>query len=59
VQAYWKISRAVGDVLRLQADGWRATKLRLHDWTVKADIAQIEVVRRAVGEDFTLMVDAN
>ena len=34
-------------------------KLRIHDWTIKADIAQIEAVRRAVGEEFTLLVDAN
>jgi L-alanine-DL-glutamate epimerase-like enolase superfamily enzyme len=47
------------DVLRLRADGWRATKLRIHDWTIKADIAQVEAVRDAAGEDFTLLVDAN
>ena len=47
------------DVLRLRADGWRATKLRVHDWTIKADIAQVEAVREAAGEDFTLLVDAN
>ena len=40
------------DVLRLQADGWRAAKLRIHDWTLQADIAQIEGVRRAVGCGF-------
>ena len=33
--------------------GWRAAKLRLHDWTIKEDIAQVEAVRRAMGDDFT------
>ncbi len=51
--------RRAEDILRVQADGWRAAKLRIHDWTLKADIAQVEAVRRAVGEEFTLLVDAN
>lgn len=47
------------DILQIQADGWRATKLRIHDWTMKEDLAQVEAVRRAVGDDFTILVDAN
>jgi D-galactarolactone cycloisomerase len=47
------------DILQVQADGWRATKLRIHDWTMKEDLAQVEAVRRAVGDDFTILVDAN
>jgi len=47
------------DVLRLRADGWRACKLRIHEPTLKADIAQIEAVRRAIGDELTLLVDAN
>lgn len=47
------------DVLARQAEGWRAIKLRLHDWTLKEDIAQVEAVRRAAGDDFTILVDAN
>src|SRR5260370_6925546 len=34
-------------------------KLRLHDWTVQQDIAQVEAVRRAMRDDFILLVDAN
>src|SRR6195256_1826939 len=41
------------------AEGWRAMKLRLHDWTMKQDIAQVEGGRRAMGDDFTILVDAN
>ncbi len=52
-------ARRADDILRIKADGWRATKLRIHEATIKADIAQVEAVRRAVGDDFTLMVDAN
>ena len=40
-------------------DGWRAAKFRIHDWTIEADIGQIETVRRAAGDDFTILVDAN
>ncbi len=51
--------RRAEDILQIQADGWRATKLRIHDWTMKEDLAQVEAVRRAVGDDFTILVDAN
>jgi D-galactarolactone cycloisomerase len=51
--------RRAEDVRRIQADGWRAAKLRIHDWTMKEDLAQVEAVRRAAGDDFTIMVDAN
>jgi L-alanine-DL-glutamate epimerase-like enolase superfamily enzyme len=47
------------DVLRLRAEGWRAAKLRIHDRSLRGDIAQVEAVRRALGDEFTLMVDAN
>jgi L-alanine-DL-glutamate epimerase-like enolase superfamily enzyme len=47
------------DTLARRAEGWRATKLRLHDWTIKQDVAQVEAVRRAVGDDFVILVDAN
>src|SRR5689334_1618315 len=47
------------DVVRLREAGWRAAKLRIHAATIKADVAQIEAARRAVGDEFTLMVDAN
>jgi L-alanine-DL-glutamate epimerase-like enolase superfamily enzyme len=41
------------------AEGWRAMKLRLHDWTLQQDISQVEGVRRAMRDDFILLVDAN
>src|SRR5262249_57386211 len=31
----------------------------LHDWTLEQDIAQVEAVRHAMGDDFTILVDAN
>jgi L-alanine-DL-glutamate epimerase-like enolase superfamily enzyme len=46
-------------IARVQAAGWRAAKLRIHAPTLAADIAQVEAVRRAVGDEFTLLVDAN
>lgn len=47
------------DAAARRAEGWRAVKLRLHDWTIAADLAQVEAVRRAMGSDFTILVDAN
>ena len=47
------------DALARRAEGWRAIKLRLHVWTLKQDLAQVEGVRRAVGDDFVILVDAN
>jgi L-alanine-DL-glutamate epimerase-like enolase superfamily enzyme len=31
----------------------------LHDWTLAQDIAQVSEVRRAMGDDFVVLVDAN
>jgi D-galactarolactone cycloisomerase len=51
--------RRAEDILRVKAEGWRAAKLRIHDWAMRDDIGQVAAVRQAVGEDFTLLVDAN
>jgi L-alanine-DL-glutamate epimerase-like enolase superfamily enzyme len=47
------------DVLRVRDEGYRAVKLRIHEWEMKRDLAQVEAVRRAVGESTTILVDAN
>lgn len=47
------------DVLRVRDEGYRAAKLRLHDWTMQEDLAQVEAARQAVGDSLTLLVDAN
>ena len=47
------------DAAARRAEGWRAMKLRLHDWTIAADVAQVAEVRKAVGDDFVLLTDAN
>jgi L-alanine-DL-glutamate epimerase-like enolase superfamily enzyme len=47
------------DAQARRAEGWRAIKLRLHDWTIREDVAQVEAVRQAMGDDFTILVDAN
>jgi L-alanine-DL-glutamate epimerase-like enolase superfamily enzyme len=47
------------DAAARRAEGWRAMKLRLHDWTVAADIAQVQGVRHAMGDDFIILTDAN
>jgi L-alanine-DL-glutamate epimerase-like enolase superfamily enzyme len=51
--------RRAADVAARRDEGWRAVKLRLHDWTMNEDIAQVEAVRRAVGDDYTILADAN
>lgn len=43
----------------LQEEGWQAMKLRLHHESIADDIRTVEAVRDAVGQDFTIMVDAN
>jgi L-alanine-DL-glutamate epimerase-like enolase superfamily enzyme len=47
------------DAAARRAEGWRAMKLRLHDWTLQQDVSQVEGVRRAMGDDFVILVDAN
>jgi D-galactarolactone cycloisomerase len=47
------------DALRFYEDGWRATKLRIHDWEMVDDIRYVEKVREAVGDRMEIMVDAN
>jgi L-alanine-DL-glutamate epimerase-like enolase superfamily enzyme len=47
------------DAADRRAEGWRAMKLRLHDWSMKDDVAQVAAVRQAMGEDFVVLVDAN
>lgn len=45
--------------LRIKSEGWRAIKVRLHYDTVAEDIRLVEAVRKAVGDDFPIMTDAN
>lgn len=47
------------DALRFLDLGYKAIKLRLHAPTLKEDVAQVEAVRRAVGDRMEIMVDAN
>ncbi len=43
----------------LKAAGWKGLKIRLHNQTLKEDIALATAVRKAVGDDMTIMVDCN
>lgn len=47
------------DCLRLRDEGYRAVKLRIHADALADDVAQVRAVRRAVGPDLVIMVDAN
>ena len=44
---------------RLKADGWRAIKLRSGFTTLKDDVRLVELVRKAVGDDFYILTDGN
>lgn len=46
-------------VMDIREQGFNAAKLRLHRSDPREDLAAVRGVRDAVGDDFTLMVDAN
>ena len=54
-----EIDEHVRQVKELQAAGFKAVKLRLHRPDPWEDLAAVEAVREAVGEDLLLLVDAN
>jgi L-alanine-DL-glutamate epimerase-like enolase superfamily enzyme len=45
--------------VQLKSQGWKAIKLRAHYPTLKEDVQLVETVRKAVGDDMEIMVDAN
>jgi D-galactarolactone cycloisomerase len=45
--------------VQLKEQGWKAIKLRAHYATLKQDVQLVEAVRKAVGDDMEIMVDAN
>lgn len=47
------------EVLRLAEMGFRTVKLRVHSFDPAEDVAQVAIVRRAVGNRLDLAVDAN
>ena len=47
------------DCLRYVDQGYKAVKLRLSADTIKEDIALVAACRKAVGDSFAIMVDAN
>jgi len=47
------------EVLRLKEQGFNTVKIRAHSFDPADDIAQVETVRRAAGDDLQIGVDAN
>ena len=45
--------------VELKSQGWKAIKLRAHCPTLKEDVRLVEEVRKAVGDDMGIMIDAN
>ena len=55
----WQEPASLADEARMHvANGYRALKLRVGD-TPKRDIARVQAVRAALGDDIEIMVDAN
>ena len=52
-------ARRAEEVLELCDMGFKAVKLRVHSFDPTEDVAQVEAVRRAVGDSVMLGVDAN
>jgi L-alanine-DL-glutamate epimerase-like enolase superfamily enzyme len=52
-------ARRAEEVLKLRDMGFKAVKLRVHSFDPAEDVAQVEAVRRAVGDSLVLGVDAN
>lgn len=44
---------------KLKAEGWQAIKYRTHFQTFKDDVRLVEETRKAVGDDWKIMCDAN
>jgi D-galactarolactone cycloisomerase len=44
---------------KIKSDGWHAIKYRAHFQTMKEDIRLVEAARKAVGDDFDIICDAN
>ena len=49
----------VEEALQRHAEGFKAIKLRVHDFDERVDIAQVEAVAKAVGDRMTIAVDVN
>ena len=51
--------KRVDELLSMKERGYQTAKLRVKNHELKDDIRHIEVVRKGMGDDFTLGVDAN
>jgi D-galactarolactone cycloisomerase len=51
--------KRVDELLSMRERGYKTAKLRVKNVALKDDIRHIEIVRKGVGEDFALGVDAN
>ncbi len=48
-----------GMAAELATKGWKASKLRLHNTSMKDDIRTVEAVRAKLGDRMQIMIDAN
>lgn len=46
-------------MIQYKEEGFKAVKLRFHNWEIKDDIALVEAAREAIGSEMEIMVDAN
>jgi L-alanine-DL-glutamate epimerase-like enolase superfamily enzyme len=55
----WSVDELLEDMSGLLDDGWTALKMKVGGPDVNEDIRRVREVRKALGDGFTLMVDAN
>lgn len=55
----WSDDELVADMSSLLEAGWSALKMKVGNSDPKTDIKRVRLVRRELGHDFKLMVDAN
>jgi L-alanine-DL-glutamate epimerase-like enolase superfamily enzyme len=53
------IEERVAQAERMKGEGWKAMKVRSRFPTIKEDIRLVEQIRKAVGDDYMIMADAN
>ena len=55
----WTEEELIDDIRRLVDQGWHAVKIKVGKPSQQEDVGRVAAVRRAIGDDIELMVDAN
>jgi L-alanine-DL-glutamate epimerase-like enolase superfamily enzyme len=55
----FETSRLIDEMHRIVEEGWRGVKMKIGKEDPREDVARVEAVRAALGEDIDLMIDVN